>query len=274
VIAGATSVLWLALATITPAFSLISIAEEQRIGKATAAAMRRTTPVVADAQVRGYVSQVGRRLAVHAGGPQYDYRFEVADYRDLNAVALPAGSIWINRGTLESSRTESEVAGVLAHEIAHVALRHTARQISNAMLAQTSLNLFSALLGNWAGAITGTNAAAAMTSGMFFAFSRDDEREADRRGVEIARRAGWDPRGLMEFLQLVRTRAKRTPSVVEVFFSTHPATEDRIAVLEELTRRLPRGVKTSSQFASSKRRLAQLPAAKPMPRNRPSRPSR
>src|SRR4029453_8531512 len=114
-----------------------------------------------------HAPDVGRRLASRATGPKYPYTFTVGDYPELNALALPGGYIWINRGALQAAQNESQLAGVLAHEVAHVALRHAARQVSNAVVARAGLGLLSALLGNVGGAISSDAAARTMTTGVF-----------------------------------------------------------------------------------------------------------
>jgi beta-barrel assembly-enhancing protease len=251
-----------ALSVTAPAFVLISVDEEVRWGREAQAAMRKQAPLVSDPAIGRYVTSVGHRLASRVSGPKYPYSFTVGDYAELNALALPGGHIWINRGALKAARNESQLAGVLAHEVAHVALRHAARQISNAAVARASLGFLSALLGNVGGAITSDAAARTMTTGVFLGFSREDEREADRVGTDLLQRSGWDPRGLIEFLEIVRTRARRAPSTVDVFFSTHPALESRLV---DLRRRLPAnraGRRDSAAFRDCARRLSRLPPAR------------
>jgi predicted Zn-dependent protease len=127
-----------ALSVTAPAFVLISVDEEVRWGHEAQAAMRKQAPLVSDPAIGRYVTSVGHRLASRVSGPKYPYSFTVGDYAELNALALPGGHIWINRGSLKAARNESQLAGVLAHEVAHVALRHAARQISNAAVARQS----------------------------------------------------------------------------------------------------------------------------------------
>jgi predicted Zn-dependent protease len=111
------------------AIALISVGDEIRLGREAQKQVRASTPQLGGATA-SYVASVGKQLAAKAGGPKYPYGFTVANYRDLNAFALPGGPVWVNRGVLQAARTESQVAGVLAHEIAHVARRHAAQQIS------------------------------------------------------------------------------------------------------------------------------------------------
>lgn len=120
---------WLAWPAVAGAFVLLSVSDEAAIGRKAQAAMRAQTPVAQDERVRDYVGRIGHRLAAAAPGPRFGYTFDVANYADLNAVTLPGGHVWVYRGALAAAASESEAAGVLAHEVAHVALRHAARQI-------------------------------------------------------------------------------------------------------------------------------------------------
>jgi predicted Zn-dependent protease len=227
---------WASLAALT-AFVLISVDLEKRIGRESQAAAERQMPRVADPVVTTYVRDLGTALARHAGGPDFAYSFHVADARSLNAFALPGGPVWVHRGALAAARSEAEVAGILAHEIAHIAERHAAEQISAQLVTSLGLSLLSALLGNNFGAATTEVAAEALASGVVLKFSRDDEREADAAGAAMMTRAGWDARGLVGFLEVLRAAARRDPSSVEVFFSTHPAPDDRIAALKATLKR-------------------------------------
>ena len=248
------------------AITLISVADEIKLGREAQKQVRASTPQVPGATA-SYVSAIGRRLAANAGGPKYPYGFSVANYRDLNAFALPGGPVWVNRGVLQAARTEAQVAGVLAHEIAHVARRHAAQQISKGMIANGLLGLLGAVLGNAGGARTAQTGAQVIAGGYLMKFSRDDEREADRVGIAILRRAGWDPRGLLEFMETLRQQAGRDPSSVEVFLSTHPSPAERVRQLRtELSRVKPGGRRDTAAFQNVRRTLARLPQAPRMPR--------
>ena len=147
------------------------------------------------------------------------------------------------------------MAGVLAHEIAHIAQRHAADQLTKTMLAKWSLGMLGAMLGNTGGAGTAQVAGALVTNGVFLKFSRDDEREADRVGVQIMRKAGWDPRGMIELFDVLRREANRNPGAVEVFFSTHPAPQDRIAQLRAAVVRSRGGTRDTAEFRAMKSRV-------------------
>jgi beta-barrel assembly-enhancing protease len=252
------------------AITLISVADEIKLGREAQKDVRAQTPRVAGVAA-SYVAGLGRRLAAQAGGPKYPYTFTIANYRDLNAFALPGGPVWINRGVLQAARTEAQVAGVLAHEIAHVAQRHAAQQISKGVIANGLLGLLGAVLGNAGGARTAQTGAQLLAGGYMMKFSRDDEREADRVGAAIVRRAGWDARGMLEFMQILREQQGRDPASVEVFLSSHPSPAERVDRLRaELRGAKTAGRRDSASFRSVRAALAGMPAAPRMPR-RPDR---
>src|SRR5439155_23072286 len=187
--------------------------------------------------------------------------FSIANYREINAFALPGGPIWVNRGAIETAGTESQLAGVLAHEIAHVARRHSASQLSNVMVTNFGLNLLGALLGNSGGAIAASIAARYVASGAFLKFSRDDERESDRVGAGIMGRAGWDPHGMIEPMETIRRQERRDPSSVEIFLSNHPSPGDRVALLRRVVPRARLGRRDNDEFQAVRARLKRRPPA-------------
>ena len=140
------------LTTGAAAITLVSVEDEVAIGRETQAQVRQQTPELRDRTVVEYVERIGRQLARHSQGPSYPYSFDIANYREVNAFALPGGPVWINRGALEIAETEAQVAGVLAHEVAHIARRHAADQLTKSIAANFGLGLLGALLGNSGGA--------------------------------------------------------------------------------------------------------------------------
>ena len=128
-------------------FNLLSESQDVQIGRQSAAQIDLQMPMVTDPVVTGYVTRVGQRLAASAGGPQFGYRFRVTNLSDINAFALPGGFVYVNRGLVESVHNEGELAGVMAHEIAHVALRHSTTQITRAYVAQAGIGALGSLFG-------------------------------------------------------------------------------------------------------------------------------
>lgn len=248
-------ILLVASASAAGALSLVSVEQEIAIGREAQAEVRKKTPQLNDEAIGGYVDAIGRRLAATADGPKYPYSFSVANKTDLNAFALPGGPVWVHRGILDAAQDEAQLAGVMAHEIAHVAERHSAEQLTKATVANGLLGLLGAVLDGKGKGEAATRIGASLgTQFMFLKFSRDHEREADRVGAEIVRRAGWDPQGMPEFFELLDQQQKRAPGSVATFLSTHPDPKSRAAELRSFVQ--PGGRRTSEEFNAMKSRLA------------------
>ena len=240
------------------ALRLVSVNDEIAIGRQAQQDIRRQVPQLRDGMVANYVSSLGRRLAARADGPNYPYSFDVANKREINAFALPGGPIWVHRGAIDAAQNEAQLAGVLAHEIAHIANRHAADQITKGTVANAGLGLLGSLLGGGTGArIAGLGAGVAAQS-LMMKFSRDAEREADLKGLAYMKRAGYDPRGMVEFLQVLRARQGRDPGSVRTFFASHPAPGERIARLQQEAARLGGGRRDSDAFRRLQARLDRL----------------
>jgi len=212
-----------------PGFNIFSTRQDYEIGRQSAAAVNRQLRTYKDARV----SRIGKRLAAHAPGTRYPYEFRVVNNNAINAFALPGGFVYINRGALQAAQTEDEVAAVIAHEIAHVALRHGTNQASKAYLAQTGLGLIGGLLGGRMNSGLGQVMGAVGGFGLntvLLKHSRTAEQQADSLGMRMLRRAGYNPRGMISFLQTIQ-RHSSGRSVG--FLSSHPNPSNRIARLEK-----------------------------------------
>jgi predicted Zn-dependent protease len=243
-------------------FTLISVEDEISLGRQAQQQVRKEVPRLTDATVEKYIAGVGRRLAARTTGPKYPYSFSVANYREINAFALPGGPVWVHRGTLAAAANEAQLAAVLAHEIAHISQRHAADQISKSLVANGLIGLLGAMLGNDRGAQTAQLGARILAGGYMLKFSRDDEREADSVGAQIMRRAGWDAREMIAFMETLRREQGRDPAAMEVFLSSHPAPGERAQRLRGTLKR--GGTKDSAQFRSIRARLKKLPPARSM----------
>lgn len=251
---------------------LVSVNQEVQIGREAQQQMRRDVPAVSDAAVNRYVDGIGARLVRQASGPKYPYSFDVANFREINAFALPGGPVWIHRGVLASAQNESQVAGVLAHEIAHIAQRHAASQMTKGLIANGLLGALGALVGNDRGGQVAQAAGGLAAQGYMLKFSRDHERQADDVGAQIMKRAGWNPSGMVEFMQILRAPAGRDPGSVQTFLSSHPAPGERVTRLQTTARRLGNsGTRDTPAFRQVKSRLNRLAPAPSMRTMRASR---
>jgi len=240
------------------AITLVTVEQEIAVGKEANAQFRKETPELTDAATVRYVRDVTRRLSRVANGPKYPYSVAIANTHQINAVALPGGPIWIYRGVLEQATNESQVASVLAHEIAHIASRHAATQLTMVAMTKWSLNFLGSLLGNAGGAGGAQIAAEFLASGAVLKYSREDEREADRVGMALMSRAGWDGHGMVEMFEILKKASGRDPSMVEAFFSTHPSPQERIKDLSAVVAAHRGGRRDSREFQVIKARVHKL----------------
>ncbi len=245
---------------------LVSVSDEIALGREAQRQAKARIPEVTDREINAYVQSLGHRLVARAGSSTYPYSFSVANYREINAFALPGGPVWVHRGVFTAAQNEAQFAGVLAHEIAHISERHAASQLTKGLVANGLLSLLGAILGNDGGARTAQAAAQLMAGGYMLKFSRDDEREADRVGARILRQAGWDPREMIAFMEILRRQQGRDPGSVAVFLSSHPAPAERAELLRQALRNTSGGRRDSDQFGAVRQRVSRLPPARPMPR--------
>ena len=252
---------------VNPGWNMFSPQQDAEIGAQSAAEAERQMPILRDAAVERYVDRIGQKLAANAGGPTFRYRFRVVNASDINAFALPGGYVYLNRGILESARNEGEVAGVVAHEIAHVALRHGTHQASKAYTAQAGLQILGSLLGGKVGNNTAQvlNAVGGVgLNALFLKFSRELETQADVRGSQILAASGYTPADMISFfrqLESVDTSKKTT------WLSHHPAPPDRIARIEKerlLLREPASPTQNTQQLASVQGTLRRYGAAPTM----------
>ena len=258
VVAGATAV----------ACSSVSQQKEVQIGQVTAAQVNAQLPMLRDAVVDGYVNSLGQSIASRTARADLQWQFAVVNTDVINAFALPGGFVYVNRGVLARAGNESELAGVLAHEIEHVVRRHSVKQMEQAQQANVGVGLVCILT-----RVCESQAAqAAIQVGgqaAFARFSRDDEVQADEGGFQNMIRAGIDPRGMLTFFQkLLADEQANGSSGGIAWFADHPGTQDRIADIQRMVNATPASqlssLRTDSpQFQQMKQRLAQLPAAPP-----------
>ena len=216
-------------------FNLYSPEQDVQLGRQAARQVEQQLPMVRSGRADSYVQDIVDRLAEHAGGPGFRYQAQVVNASEINAFALPGGFLYVNRGLIEAVRSEDELAGVLAHETAHIALRHGTKQATKGAAAQTGLDLLTQILGRndrKAGDIAGVVGGLGL-SAAFLKFSRDFEREADQSGARMMARSGYDPMAMATFFDLLASQRRSNPGKVEQFFSSHPSPGDRARLIRQ-----------------------------------------
>jgi predicted Zn-dependent protease len=238
-----------------------SLEKEIAIGKQLAKEVERQSKIVDDPIVAEYINRVGQNL-VRNSDAKVPFTIKVLDSEEVNAFALPGGFFFVNSGLILKADSESELAGVMAHEIAHVAARHGTRQATRGQLAQIAMIAASIAvpytLAGYA-AMQGANAAIPMG---FLVFSRKMEREADYLGLQYMYKAGYDPTSFVDFFEKIQTMEKRKPGSIAKVFSTHPMTDDRIQASQKEIQTIlvakPEYVVNTSEFNDVKARLYSL----------------
>ena len=236
-----------------------SLEKEIALGKQMAQQVEKESKIVTDPVVSEYVNRLGQNL-VRNSDAKVPFTIKVIDSDEVNAFALPGGFMFVNSGLILKAGDEAELAGVMAHEIAHVAARHGTRQATRGELMQIG-TIPLIFMGGWTGYAISQAASLAIPM-TFLKFSRGMESEADMLGLEYMYKAGYDPEAFVDFFEKIETLERRKPSAVSRVFSTHPMTEDRIkAAQKEIQEDLkpePEYVIDTSEFDQVKGRLANL----------------
>jgi len=251
---------------VTPPDNKYTVAQDVQLGQQAADEMRKQLPLLKDDAAQSYVETLGNRLVAaippelqHA---EFHYTFEVVNVREINASALPGGPMFVNRGMIESAHAEGEIAGVMAHEISHVVLRHGTAQQSRAGKYQAG-----AILGQIAGAVLGGVAGEAVAGASQFGFgtallrfSRDFEKQADLEGVQIMAAAGYDPRDLANLFKTIESKGGGGDPQ---WLSDHPNPGNRVAyIIEEASRvTIQNPVRDTQAFDQIRTHFKQLPPA-------------
>lgn len=241
--------------------NLYSLEKEMALGKQAAQEVERSSKLVTDPVVTEYVNRVGQNL-VRNSDAKVPFTIKVIDSDEINAFALPGGFFYVNSGLILRADEEAELAGVMAHEIAHVAARHGTKDATKGELMQFAtipLMILGPVGLAGYGLYEGLNLAIPIG---FLKFSRDHEREADYLGLQYMYKAGYDPNAFVSFFEKLEAEERRHPGSIPKIFSTHPPTPDRVqAAQEEIANILPARdeyVVTTSEFDTVKARLRRI----------------
>jgi predicted Zn-dependent protease len=253
-----------------------SLEKEIALGKQLAQEVERQAKIVDDPIIAEYVNRVGQNL-VRNSDAKVPFTIKVLDSEEVNAFALPGGFFFVNSGLILKADSESELAGVMAHEIAHVAARHGTRQATRGQLINIA-TIPLIFMGGWTGYAIRQGAGLAIPMG-FLAFTRGMEREADYLGLQYMYKAGYDPTSFVDFFEKIQTMEKRKPGTVAKVFSTHPMTDDRIKTSQDEIQKIlvakPEYVVNTSEFNDVKARLYSLHNHRKLEKGKddPSRPT-
>ena len=258
-------------ATTAGGCATISTQQEVQLGADYSRQINQQLPLIGDRASLQYINNLGRQLAAAADQRGIPYNFYIVNSDAINAFAVPGGHIYVNRGLIERADNVSELAGVLAHEIGHVAERHSIEQLQRAQGANTLLSiLYGGILRRNPGSVEQVGVQAA-GSAVFAGYSRDAEREADRVAVPYLVRTGYNPNGLPSFFQELLTEQQRNPGRVQQWFATHPTTQERITNVRAIIAATP-GATGNARLATDNQAYqsfrARVRSLTPAPRDR------
>ena len=234
--------------------NLVSLDEEWQLGQQLERDLARQLPLVNDRALVAYVNEMGQRIVRQTELGNRPWKFHVVADPEINAFNIPGGHVYVNTGLIESVDDAAELAGVMAHEIAHGVARHGTERLTKAY----GLNIGAGLLLGQNPAVYEQILAQILAGGAIAKFSRGDERESDRLGVRYMYEAGYDPFGMPEVFEKLMQQKRQRRSAVNQFFATHPLTEDRITATRREAEKLPprRGLITQERGLGSAQQVA------------------
>lgn len=245
----------------------VSTQQEIQMGQDEVQQINQQLPIVQDPEINRYLNVLGDSIAHLTSRPDLPWQFFLVNSSEVNAFAVPGGYVYVNRGLIDATTKMDQLAGVLGHEIGHVVLRHSIKQMGQMQGAQAGVAVACVLTG-----VCNSQAAqAAINVGgtlIFDKFSRQDEAEADAQAVPNVVRAGISPNGIPEMFRILLNERQTNPSKVEQWFATHPTEESRItnteALISQINPSILRTLTTDTQnYHSFKARVASLPAPPP-----------
>jgi len=240
-----------------------STEKEVRLGRELAAEVDRQAKFIDDPVITEYVNRVGQNIVLHSDA-KVPFTIKVIDSDEVNAFALPGGFFYVNKGLVLAADNEAELAGVMAHEIAHVAARHAVENQRKAELTQYAILIPAIIFGGGLGQLIYQGGGFAALLG-FMRFSRGAEEEADKFGVQYMYAAGYDPTAMATMFEKLEAKNKKKPGFISKLFATHPAPPERRAASLALAARFPEReeyVISSSEFQRVKGRLLRLSNAR------------
>ncbi len=249
-----------------PGLNMFSVQQDIAVGKQNAVQAEKQLPLCNAPKVDAYLTELGMKLVAHldAHGAQYPWEFHCVNDRSINAFALPGGYVFVNRGAIEAADNEAQLAGVMAHELSHVALRHGTNQATKVELTQGGLGLFGGLFGGGVSGALLEQVGSFAAGGILLRYSRTAETQADVSGTQDLYDSGYDPRAMAQFFEKLEAESKgKNPPE---FFSDHPSPDHRVERVDQEIEKLggtpPNARRDSQEFEAAKREVMNLPIVK------------
>jgi len=249
-----------------PGWNMFSPDQDVQVGRRAATDAQKQLPLCNSPRVDEYLTQLGSRLIAKlpTGGAQYPWEFHCVNDKAINAFALPGGFVFVNRGAIEIADNEAQLAGVMAHELSHVALRHGTNQATKAQMTEGILGIAGGIFGGSSSGALLTSLGTFAAGGVLLRYSRSAESQADIMGTQVLYDSGYDPRALSQFFEKLEAESKgKNPPE---FLSDHPSPEHRLERVDEEVQRLggvPANARRDSpEFEAIKREVLALPVVK------------
>jgi predicted Zn-dependent protease len=224
-----------------PGFNIFTLDQDIQMGKQSAAEVRKTQAVVDNGELTGYLTRIGARLGKSPRAGKFMYQFAVLNDKSINAFALPGGPIFVHTGLLAAIDNESQLAGVLAHEMSHVALRHGTHEASKAVLVQAPAALLGATIGDDSTVAKIAREGIALgAQSVLLKYSRDAEREADLNGTRMMNDAGYNPIEMARFFEKLQAQGSGGDGLLANWLSDHPSPGNRVQAVQDEIRYLPK----------------------------------
>jgi Zn-dependent protease with chaperone function len=246
-----------------PGWNIFSTDQDVEMGKRLSATAESQLPMLEDLKVSGYLNRLGRKIAAFAPGTQFPYEFHCVNSKQTNSFALPGGQVYIYRGIIEDAADEAQLAGVIAHEISHVALRHGTNQATRKEMSSGLFGMLGGVVGGGSvSSITSDLGGGVIAGSVLVKYTRTSETQADILGTQILYDAGYDPRAMAQFFENAENDAKKKGRVAAIF-ADHPVPERRIERVDEEIDKMggaPKDSKVDSpEFREIRRYVLSLP---------------
>jgi beta-barrel assembly-enhancing protease len=257
---------WAQRSNLKPPWNMYSPETDVQVGRQNARFLEKRLPLCNDPKVDAYLTKLGLKLVAKlpTRGVQYPWEFHCVNSKEINAFALPGGYVFVNRGAIEVSDNEAQLAAVMAHELSHVVLRHGTAQASKAQIMQGAAGIFGGIFGGSTGGALLTQGVALGAGSVLLHYSRSDETQADVLGTQALYDTGYDPRAMAQFFEKLEseTQGKNPPQ----FLSDHPNPGNRVERVDEEIDKLggvpPNAKRDSAEFEAVKREVLALPVVK------------